>query len=44
MIDRSGKEAVPCEYMYTFIVEDGYCIVKPYNNNGQNIWVKLKEG
>ncbi|WP_370867045.1 hypothetical protein [Butyricimonas paravirosa] len=43
MIDRSGKEVVPCEYMYTFIVEGGYCVVKLYNNNGQNIRVKLKE-
>lgn len=43
IINREGKEVVSCEYMYTYIVEDGYCVVKPYNNNGQNIRVKLNE-
>lgn len=42
VVNRQGKEVVPCQYIHIYMIENGKCLVMESGTN-QRKWVKLNE-
>lgn len=42
VVNRQGKEVVPCQYIHIYSIENGQCLVMEAGTN-QRKWVKLNE-
>lgn len=42
VVNREGKEVVPCQYNHIYIIENGRCMVMEPGTN-KRLWVKLNE-